>query len=522
MQSKIVFLFVFWLTGFSLLGAQPARHWSKARFKGSISGFVFDDEQKVPIEYANIILYSLRDSSQVTGTVTNKEGYFKLENILPGRYYLDVDFIGFYKKRFSDIRIGPRHRDVNLKQIFLQPALMTGQTVTVEANRTPITYQIDKKVINVSQQATSLSGTAVDVLENVPSVDVDIDGNVKLRGSGSFQVLIDNKPTILDPSEALRLIPASSIKDIEIITNPSAKYDPDGVAGIINIVLKKNKLRGISGMFNASGGTYGRYGSDGLISYRHKNLVLNVAANYNRRNFPGHQKLIRRTENDDRTYLTNSVGDSRWTMIPYGLRLGLDMDLSHWDMLSVGGRIGNRSMERKYDLTYRETLPSSNIPREYLSNDFWRLSGDYYALNMTYRHKWPQKDHEFNAQIIFNKRTGNEKETNSLRLLSGELTRSQLTLQDGPGTGWRIKADYSHPFGEKAKLETGYQSRLHRSTDESRLYDFDLPSQHYVFQPLFSHKAQSRRDIHSLYSTFSSRWDIKSGCGPNTHTATLP
>ncbi len=487
-----------------LLAAQPAYVKRMAGVKGSIYGFVFDDEQKVPIQYANIILYALRDSSQVTGTITDKNGFFKLENVPPGRYYVDVDFIGYYKKRIHRVLLTPRRRDVNLKQIFLQPAIMPGETVTVEANRTPITYQIDKKVIKVSGQTTALSGTAVDVLENVPSVDVDIDGNVKLRGSGSFQVLIDGKPTILESSEALQLIPASSIEDIEIITNPSAKYDPDGVAGIINIVLKKNKLRGISGMINGNAGTYGRYGGDALLSYRHKNLIFNLSTNYNRRNFPGNQTLKRRTINNGQIFYTNSNGDSRWTMIPYGIRAGLDINLGHWDVLSIGGRVGNRSMERHYDLAYRENSPLKG-EFEYRSNDLWKRSGDYYAVNAGYQHRWPQKDHRFSAQIIFNRRTGDEISTNELWQKDGSLSDRKRTLQDGPGQSLRLKMDYTCPVNAQTKWEAGYQSRFSNSDDNSELYNYDLQTKRYVFQPLFSHQATSRRDIHSLYVTFSSR-----------------
>ncbi len=505
MVNKLINGLVLFLLMLSFAISQPPKGNRFAGMKGSIYGFVFDDEQKVPIQYANIILYSAQDSSQITGTITDKDGFFKLEKVPVGRYYVDVDFIGYYKKRIHKVVVSPRNREVNLKQIFLRPAVMSGETVTVEANRTPVTYQIDKKVIKVSQQATTLSGTAVDVLENVPSVDVDIDGNVKLRGSGSFQVLIDSKPTILEPSEALQLIPASNIEDIEIITNPSAKYDPDGVAGIINIVLKKNKLHGISGMVNANAGTYDRYGSDIIIGYRHKNYTLNLSANYDRRNFPGHQKLERRTENNGQTFYTNSNGDSRWTMIPYGVRAGLDINLGHWDALSFGARVGNRSMERHYDLSYEENNPFKG-KLEYLSTDRWKRSGDHYAFNMDFTHKWPQKNHQFSAQIIFNKRTGDEKSTNELRDLSGNLSSQKMTLQDGPGQSWRIKADYSHPFSEQTKLEAGYQSRLSKSNDNSELYDYDLQAQKFIFQPLFSHKSNNRRHIHSLYTTFSSRW----------------
>lgn len=498
--TLLILLFAF------TLNAQPPRGMRGMKLSGSISGFVFDDEAKVPIEYANIILYSARDSAQITGTITDKDGYFKLEPVRMGRYYLDVDFMGYVKKRIAPIRITPKKRDIVIKGIFLEPATMTGETVEVEAKRAPVTYQIDKKVIKVSQQATSLSGTAVDVLENIPSVNVDIDGNVSLRGSGSFQVLIDGKPTILDANEVLQQIPASSIDDIEIITNPSAKYDPDGVAGIINIVLKKNKLKGLAGMLNASAGTFGRYGADFLISRRSKRATINLSLNYNRRNFPGNQTLKRRTEMHDNVIYINSPGDFRWTMVPYSLVASIDWNLTHWDVLSFGSRLGNRSMEREFNLNYEEW--TSLDPEKVLSvsDDLWKRSGDFYAVNMDYMHKWPQKNHQFTAQIIFNRRTGDEKSTNERRLPDATLLNRQMTLENSPASSWRIKADYSHPFNDISKLETGYQSRMKISDAENEFYNYDMNTQSFVFQPLYSHKAKSTRNIQALYATYSSRW----------------
>ena len=157
-------------------------------------------------------------------------------------------------------------------------------------------YRIDKKVINVSQQHTAISGTAVDVLENVPSVTVDIEGNVSLRGSSNFTVLIEGRPTILDANEALEQIPASAIENIEIVTNPSAKYDPDGTSGIINIVMKKNKLVGSSGIVNMNGGMESRRGIDFLYSYRIGDFTANIGGDYRKRSHPG-----------------NSIGENRTT-----------------------------------------------------------------------------------------------------------------------------------------------------------------------------------------------------------------
>ncbi|NOX90663.1 MAG: TonB-dependent receptor [Calditrichaeota bacterium] len=503
---KTTALFLLFFLWSQTLFAQPPQRMRNMNFTGSVYGFVFDDESKVPIEYANIILYSVRDSGQVTGTITDKDGYFKLENIPPGRYYMDVDFIGYSKIRLHKIRITPRNREINLKQIFLEPATMTGETVEVEANRVPVTYQIDKKVIKVSEQTTALSGTAVDVLENVPSVNVDIDGNVSLRGSGNFQVLIDNKPTILDANEVLQQIPASTIEDIEIITNPSAKYDPDGVAGIINIILKKNKLKGVSGLLNSNIGTYGRYGGDFLLSYRNKRFTINVSANYNRRNFPGNQKIRRETVIGNNTFYTDSDGDSRWLMTPYGLRGSVDINLTHWDVLTFGGRIGTRSMERNYDLSYEEWSSLNPNRFQYLSEDIWKRSGDHYAFSMDYLHKWSQKNRQFSAQIIFDRRTGDEKSTNVLQDGNNTITNSQITTEDEPASSLRLKVDYTHPFNENTKLEAGYQSRMSKSEERNKLYDYNRDSGQYLFQPLYSHLSQNTRNIHSLYTTFSSKW----------------
>ena len=186
-----------------------------------------------------LVVFSLIDSSQVDGTITNSAGYFSLGIKRPGMFYIRFGFIG-YKDSFIDtIRINRNNKYAALNEIYLEPQAYNLNEVVVQGESAPITYLIDKKVINVSQQITSLSGTAVNVLENVPSVSVDIEGNVSLRGSGSFIVLVDGRPTILEPNEALQQIPASSIENIEIITNPSAKYNPEGTAGIINVILKK-------------------------------------------------------------------------------------------------------------------------------------------------------------------------------------------------------------------------------------------------------------------------------------------
>ncbi|MBN2621498.1 carboxypeptidase regulatory-like domain-containing protein, partial [candidate division WOR-3 bacterium] len=178
-------------------------------FNGTISGTVYDAIYEEPIEYANIVVYRVEDSTQVTGTITDPAGSFVVTNVLPGTYYIEASFIGYTTKSVNNIKITPAEPDAHVGRIALRAMIIDVEGTEVVGERPALTYEIDKKVVNVSRQTTVTSGSAIDVLENVPSVNVDIEGNVSLRGSENFTVLIDGRPTILDPSDALRQIPAT-------------------------------------------------------------------------------------------------------------------------------------------------------------------------------------------------------------------------------------------------------------------------------------------------------------------------
>ncbi|MCW8804004.1 MAG: carboxypeptidase-like regulatory domain-containing protein, partial [Ignavibacteriaceae bacterium] len=253
---------------------------------GSISGKVFDSATKHTIEYANIIIFSVRDSSMVTGGVTNSEGSFNLSIDRPGNFKVEVRFIGYDTEVLNAV-IKPGSLKIDLGEILIHPSVVTLSDVVVQGNRSPVTYEIDKKVISPDQMQTVISGNAADVLANVPSVQVDIEGNVSLRGSQSFTVLIDGRPSVLDAQDALQQVAASSIDKIEIITNPSAKYDPEGTAGIINIILKKNLSSGWNGIVNANAGMHDSYGGDFLVNYQSNGIKTNLGFYYNRRFYPG-------------------------------------------------------------------------------------------------------------------------------------------------------------------------------------------------------------------------------------------
>jgi len=292
---------------------------------GSIKGFVYDHNSKQPLEYATITIIRKKDNQVVTGTISDQTGFFKIKGMDFGMYKIDVTFIGYKTKSLENVPVRPNDKDVDLGQILLEAAVETIGEAVVVADRPTMTYKIDKKVINVSQQHTSISGSAVEILENIPSVTVDIEGNVSLRGSQSFTVLIDGKPSLLNSSDALNQIPASSIENIEIITNPSAKYDPDGTAGIINIILKRNKLQGVSGVVNANYGSNNSLGGDFLFSFRKEKFNFYLGADYNNRIMKGESVNENTTNRLDTLYYVFSNGDFTRNRLSTGLRGGIDI-----------------------------------------------------------------------------------------------------------------------------------------------------------------------------------------------------
>lgn len=474
------------------------------RFQGGlITGVVSDASDGQAVEYAYIILHSQRNNKQVSGTITDSEGRFLLDKLHPGRYYLTIKYMGFRADTVKDIRIGRGSLKVDLGEIPLYEVKMKTETIEVVGERAPVSYQIDKKVINVAQQQAVISGTAVDVLENVPSITVDIEGNVSLRGSESFLVLIDGKPSILEGTDALQQIPASAIENIEIITNPSAKYDPDGTAGIINIITKKNKLLGVNGIVNLNLGLDDKYGADFTFSYRLDGLKVYFGGDYNSRNYPGTRNEERQTSIGGTTTFINSDGSARRQRLTYSVRGGFDYDLTRNDILSMGLRYGYRKGKRVLTQDYVQWTPEQSHQLLYDSYGLSNRWGHFYALNLDFQHNFKRKGHQLIGSLLLQKRDGNSESRDELEDINGQLTSGRTSTEKGPSKPFRVKVDYTLPLNEHNKFEAGYQSRFDYSEDITDLSQYDSTSGTYLLQPQFGHSVEYINNIHSLYMMYS-------------------
>ncbi|HWZ03753.1 MAG TPA: TonB-dependent receptor, partial [Mucilaginibacter sp.] len=225
---------------------------------GKITGKVTDAVTKQPVDFATISVFKQGSTSPFNGGSTDPKGNFKIDNITPGDYMLTVDFIGYKQFKIAHVVVLSTSKNVSVGEILLAPIQNQLKEVSVTASAPTVANKIDKLVYSPANDLTSQGGVALDVLQKVPMVSVDINGNVELMGNTNIQFLINGKPsTIFGASitDALQAIPASQIKSIEVITNPGAKYDAAGTGGIINIVLKDNNIQGINGSVNLTAGT---------------------------------------------------------------------------------------------------------------------------------------------------------------------------------------------------------------------------------------------------------------------------
>lgn len=471
---------------------------------GKITGKIIDAETQTPMEYANVSIFRKLDSKLITGSISNASGTFAITELPLGVYYVEASFIGFEKTTIKDIKIVPNAMAVDMGTINLSASREQIGTVDVVAERNRVEYKIDKKVINVTNDINAAGGSAVTVLENTPSVEVDIDGNVSLRGSSSFTVLIDGRPSVLSGSDALRQIPSSAIQNIEIITNPSVKYDPDGMAGIINVVMKKNVLSGLNGIVNVNLGTGKKYGTDMMLNYKTKKYNLFIGANWNDNTDKGNMKSTRETYANDTTTYLNTEGTRNQSRGGTQLKGGFDYYLTDKTSVTVSSELGT------YDFSsygggnlHNYDSPSSFDIYSVQQNNSGR-SGNFVSANASFLTKFDENGlHKLEGSFNYRNRDGLSDETiNEYRSDAdykqvNEYLAQVVTKENSNSNDYRAKLDYTLPLKGGDKFEAGLQSRMENEKEELSFLNFGIND------PKFSSSMDFKEDIHAIYSTYT-------------------
>jgi outer membrane receptor protein involved in Fe transport len=470
---------------------------------GVINGKVIDAETQKPIEYANVRLFSMSDSSLVTGTITSVDGVFTLKKIPVGEYYVEISFIGF-EKLVKTISITKEKLEFSLNDIVLSAQSQQLEGVTVVGEKTHIKYEIDKQVINVGKDATAAGGSAVEVLENTPSVQVNVDGDVSLRGSQDFTVLINGKPTQLSGTDALKQIPASSIEKIELITNPSAKYEAEGLSGIINIITKKNTMMGFNGLVNTTIGTGHKYSTNGTFNFRKKRLNLftgfELSENYNSTDIGQASVVFSPTNNYYQNSSIHNV-DMQDAMV---FTFGFDYDINDKNSLSIQGKGGRRgyddeSESNSYD--YTDLEPTKNNKYSYRYFDVY---GEVMEYTLDYKNKIGE-NHEFTITGHYQSWNGFDAE--DLRATVGDsIDEMHYYKKNDFNYQTRINADYKRPLGKKGILEAGYQFKFNDRNEDFNFDNYDANTGEMIYDPTFSNELKYRRYIHAGYAAYASEF----------------
>ncbi|GAA4276498.1 TonB-dependent receptor domain-containing protein [Aquimarina mytili] len=485
-QKAFAFLFLFSI--FLLSSAQP----SNEAIVGTIKGKVIDKNLKQPIPYATIVIADGANKI-ISGGISTENGDFLITDIPKGNYTFKVQFIG-YTTHSQPIEISRKSKDIDVGTVALEESAEALDDVTVVAERTTIEQKIDRKVINVGKDLTTTGGTAAEIMNNIPSINVDQDGNIALRGNENVRILIDGKPTNMSASQLLKQIPSTSIKKIELITNPSAKYNPEGMSGIINIVLHKNSNIGFNGNIN-TGVNFdknARFNSSIDLNYRtgkvnvYGNYGANAAKNLN-------AGFVLR---EDQNYLTNfSFLDNNKSHL---FKVGFDYYINDQNTISIytNQNLFDGLVDGTTDIIFLNN--DQNDLTQNLISDSENLGSTY---NIDYKHDFKKEGHNIELEIDYNVFEGDNDDQFNFSGGDGSFTNYN-DLIDNERQNTTINLDYVNPISEKAKLELGYETRLRRTDN---IYQSTLfPDSEYTYD----------RDIHSLYATYgknNEKWSYQAG-----------
>lgn len=477
---------------------------------GRIYGSVVDSKTSEAIEYANIVVYKWRDSTVAYGSVTNDKGKFEISKMMPGRYFMKVSYIGYATKRFDSLIVMPNKPESNFGVIKLNSKNVNMNEVVVQGQRDALTANLDKKVYNVDQNMAQSGGTAVDVMQNVPSVTVDADGGVAVRGNSNINVLVDGRPAALagfSGSDVLAQIPASQIESIEIVTNPSAKYDPEGTGGIINIILKKKSNLGVNGTLMGSAGTKGRYNTSLNMNLRGDDF--NIFSSYDGRffNMNGGGSSLRTSTflspTGDITSTLDQNSNSQNSMNNHSINLGADYYLAEKEFVTLStqfrfGVFDNKSYNGNLNLVSALTQSQFSRITEGIRDN---SSGNY---TLSYKKTYENRNQELTADIMYSQSSmSSDSKITQNYSYPNQSTSIQKSLSDNTNKLWLIQSNYVQPLGGWGRLEGGLRSQIKDLIMGNDYLLWNPVTQSYGASNLINNNYDYKEQVHALYGIFS-------------------
>ncbi|WP_299017012.1 outer membrane beta-barrel family protein [uncultured Polaribacter sp.] len=494
-----------------------------------LRGKVVDAADNYPLEFASVALYNAATKKIIKGVVTDKNGLFVINKIKIGNYYLETSFLGYKVSKIESISITIKNQQINLGELTL--TLGNGSQlneVVIRSKKNTVLHKIDRQVFDSKKFQNTVGGTAADVIKNLPSVTANGLGEISVRGSGGFTVLINGKPTQGDPATILAQLPANALETVELITAPSAKYDPEGKAGILNITTKKGAIDGTFAQLNVRGGFPSiedydtqvpaeRHGIDATLNKRTEKWNFSLGASYQRNDKTGRREgdlfIINTPEN--RTTFLPSDGERSFDEITYNGRFNVDYNPNKNNNFSLGFFAGKRTKDRLADIVYNNSaispIGSDNTLYEftYFNHNLRTRKGDFALGNFDYGHTF-QNSSKLSTSFLYEYTfLGGPTENDNLGFPDTSIVfQREFNTNDNPLYGARFNLDYQFKSFDFGTLEIGYQ---YRDLDHTGKFVYERDG---VLVPEFSSNVSLKRKIHSGYSQVTgnkNKWSYNAG-----------
>ncbi|PTQ99231.1 outer membrane receptor protein involved in Fe transport [Mucilaginibacter yixingensis] len=495
----LILIFCSFLTAKAQLGGGPS-------ITGKISGTVVDSLSKKPLDYATVSIFRTRGKAPITGVLTDEKGGFKLNNIAPGNYKIVISYIGYPSKTIDPVTTTLSKPDHNMGSVILAPSAKTLSQVNIVGQQSVIETKIDKIVYNVEKDLTAVGGNASDVLRKVPLVAVDINGNVSLRGDQNVKVLINGKPSGAmsnNLADVLKSFPADQIKNIEVITAPSAKYDAEGSAGIINIVTKSKNISGVSG--GISGG-FGTRQNNGNANLSIKQNRLSVSGNFGG-NFTWPQVTPTTFFNHNDSTLTTNTQKSTSTIKRYAYTGAgsLSYDFNNYNSITSNIRFNQGGF--RTDGNGNTVIASPDKKTTAIDSILYATTSNTHTVfggfdwDAGYTHKFKKEGHELSIDGQWSHSTTT---VDYGTFYQGQVPGANQTANNsGVNNEYTAQLDYSLPVSKNVKLEAGGKSIFRVITSTSDFFTQNGAGNPFVYSPTLSNGYDYNQDVYAGYTVFT-------------------
>jgi hypothetical protein len=470
----------------------------------SITGKLVDGDNN-PVLFANVALYTTADSTLTGGLASDENGLFNVP-ANPGKYYLKISYLALEEKIVPNVNVV--NGNVDLGVISMKSNTKILQEVLVKGEKSQMELQLDKRVFNVGKDMSNIGSNASDILNNMPSVTVDVEGNVALRGSQNVRILIDGKQSGmvgLNPADALRQIPGDLIESIEIITNPSSRYDAEGEVGILNIVMKKNIRYGLNGSFTATAGYPANLGGSFNINYRKEKVNLIASYGHMYREGPGRGTSRQEYNSADTSFVYEQKTNRNRGGYSNNFTLGMDYFLNKHNTLTGTLSLRKSQNSNKSRLEYNDFDFNNNLTRTVIRTEDEREPRTNIEAALSYRKTFDKKGQNlsFDAKYIISDETEAAQFNEAVAGENMGLRQRSYNTEDEKN--WLFQLDYIHPVGKNGKLEGGLKSSIRLLDNDFSVHEQDAV-QNWQILPNFDNRLAYDERIHAGYLMASNQF----------------